>query len=281
MICYKFRAAWSQTRGVLAGVLSLAAAGGTLVVLVGGLSGCAVPAGGSRDMLTAADDSDARKRARIHLELAVAYFSEGKTAIALDALKQSLSADAGLFEAHNLRGLIYMRLNEPALAEEGFRKALALQPNTATVQHNFGWMLCQQGRMADASAQFSAALANPNYDARAKTLMAQGVCQAKAGDAAAARTSLLGAYQLEPGNPVVVYTLASQLSKQGDSRSALSYIARINESQWANPETLWLGIKLSRSNSDALRMAQWSSALRTRFAGSRELGLLERGAFDE
>jgi type IV pilus assembly protein PilF len=159
MICYKFRAAWSQTRGVLAGVLSLAAAGGTLVVLVCGLSGCAVPAGGSRDMLTAADDSDARKRARIHLELAVAYFSEGKTAIALDALKQSLSADAGLFEAHNLRGLIYMRLNEPALAEEGFRKALALQPNTATVQHNFGWMLCQQGRMGEAMAQFAAALA--------------------------------------------------------------------------------------------------------------------------
>jgi type IV pilus assembly protein PilF len=75
--------------------------------------------------------------------------------------------------------------------------------------------------------------------------------------------------------------LASQLSKQGDSRSALAYIARINESQWANPETLWLGIKLARSNSEGLRMAQWSSALRARFAGSRELGLLERGAFDE
>jgi type IV pilus assembly protein PilF len=281
MIYFKFRAAWSQTRGVLSRALSLAAAGGTLVVLMGGLTGFAVPAGGSRDMLTAADDSDARKRARIHLELAVTYFSEGKTSIALDALKQSLSSDSGLFEAHNLRGLIYMRLNEPALAEEGFKKALSLQPNASSVQHNYAWMLCQQGRMADASAQFSAALANPNYDARAKTMMAHGVCQAKAGEAAAARTSLLGAYQLEPGNPVVVYTLASQLSKQGDSRSALAYIARINESQWANPETLWLGIKLARSNSEGLRMAQWSSALRARFAGSRELGLLERGAFDE
>jgi len=186
-----------------------------------------------------------------------------------------------LFEAHNLRGLIYMRLNEPALAEEGFKKALALQPNAASVQHNYGWMLCQQGRMAEAGVQFGAALANPSYDARAKTMMAQGVCQAKAGEAAAARSSLLGAYQLEPGNPVVVYTLASQLSKQGDSRGALTYIARINDSQWANAETLWLGIKLARANSDGLRMAQWSSALRTRFAGSRELGLLERGAFDE
>lgn len=245
------------------------------------LGACASGGSGNRDMVTAADDSDARKRARIHLELAVAYFSEGKTTIALDALKQSLSSDAGLFEAHNLRGLIYMRLNEPALAEEGFKKALALQPNAASVQHNYGWMLCQQGRMAEASVQFGAALANPSYDARAKTMMAQGVCQAKAGEAAAARSSLLGAYQLEPGNPVVVYTLASQLSKQGDSRGALTYIARINDSQWANAETLWLGIKLARANSDGLRMAQWSSALRTRFAGSRELGLLERGAFDE
>jgi len=42
------------------------------------LGACASGGSGNRDMVTAADDSDARKRARIHLELAVAYFRRAK-----------------------------------------------------------------------------------------------------------------------------------------------------------------------------------------------------------
>ena len=127
------------------------------------------------DLVTASDETEARKRARIRLELAVNYFSEGKTNIALDELKQSIAVDPGLFEAHNLRGLIYLRLNEFSLADDSFRQALVLSPKAATVQHNYGLLLCQQGRMAAAAEMFSAALANPAYGERAKTWMIQGL----------------------------------------------------------------------------------------------------------
>ena len=43
--------------------------------------------------MTASDEPDGRKRARIRLELAVGYFEQGQTAVALDELKQSLVAD--------------------------------------------------------------------------------------------------------------------------------------------------------------------------------------------
>jgi len=243
------------------------------------LTACA--GAGKADLSTSADDSEARKRARVYLELASTYFADGKNTYALDAVKQSLAADNGLYEAHDLRGLIYMRMNEPVMAEDGFRKALAVQPQAAAVQHNYGWFLCQQGRMGEALGQFAAALANPNYEARAKTWMTQGMCQAKAGQAANAEKSLLMAFQSEPTNPVVSYNLALHLFRQADYARAQAFIAPINASQWANAETLWLGVKLSRKIGDGAQVTGLSASLRKRFPQSREVSLLDKGVFDD
>ena len=233
------------------------------------------------DLVTASDETEARKRARIRLELAVNYFSEGKTNIALDELKQSIAVDPGLFEAHNLRGLIYLRLNEFSLADDSFRQALVLSPKAATVQHNYGLLLCQQGRMAAAAEMFSAALANPAYNERAKTWMIQGLCQAKAGQAQAAETSLLNAYQLDPGNPVVAYNLGLGLYKRGEYPQAQRYLSRLNNSDLANAESLWLGAKTAKAVGDAQALRALGQTLVQRFPSSKESLWLERQSFHE
>ncbi len=233
------------------------------------------------DLVTASDETEARKRARIRLELAVNYFSEGKTTIALDELKQSIAVDPGLFEAHNLRGLIYLRLNEFSLADDSFRQALVLNPKAATVQHNYGLLLCQQGRMAAAAEMFSAALANPTYNERAKTWMIQGLCQAKAGQAQAAETSLLNAYQLDPGNPVVAYNLGLGLYQRGEYPQAQRYLSRLNNSDLANAESLWLGAKAAKAMGDAQALAALGQTLVQRFPSSKESLWLERQSFHE
>jgi type IV pilus assembly protein PilF len=251
-------------------------AGLCLLVLLAACAGA-----GKSELSAGAVDAEARKRAQVYLELASTYFADGMNSYALDAMQQSLAADHGLYEAHNLRGLIYMRMNEPALAEDGFRKALAVNAQAASVQHNYGWFLCQQGRMGEAMAMFSVALANPAYDARAKTWLTQGLCQAKAGQAADAENSLFMAFRLDPANPVVGYNLALHLFKQADYARAQAFIAPLNASQWANAQTLWLGIKLARKSADGLQVTALSASLRSRFAQSPELSLLDKGVFDD
>ena len=235
----------------------------------------------SSDLLTASDETDTQKRARIRLELAGTYFSEGKTEIALDELKKSISIDPALFEAHNLRGLIYLRMNEYALAEEGFRQALVLNPKAATVQHNYGFLLCQQGRTAAAVEKFSAALANPVYNERAKTWMVQGLCQAKAGQLQAAETSLLNAYQLDPTNPVVAYNLASGLFQRAEYAQAQRYLGPLNGSQLANAESLWLGAKIAYKTGDAASLRALGQGLQQRFPSSKQSLWLERQSYHE
>lgn len=251
----------------------------TLVCLIA-CSGVATRSDKS-DLLTSSDETDQSKRARVRLELALNYFSEGKTTIALDEVKQSIAADPGLYEAHSLRGLIYMRLNELSLADDSFRQALVLNPKAASVQHNYGLLLCQQGRTAAASEMFSAALANPTYQDAAKTWMIQGLCQAKAGQTAAAQTSLLNAYQIDPGNPVVAYNLGAQLYKRGELVQAQRYLVRLNGSVLANAESLWLGAKVAHGLGDAQSLQALGRSLRERFPSSKELLWLERQSFNE
>jgi type IV pilus assembly protein PilF len=124
------------------------------LVVVGAtsISGCASksdgsgPGGNSAEIVTDSDEPEVRRRARIRLELAVGYFEQGQTTVALDELKQSIAADPTYGEAYSLRGLIYMRLNDFRFAEESFRKALAISPRDSNVMHNLGWLLCQQAR---------------------------------------------------------------------------------------------------------------------------------------
>lgn len=254
------------------------------LIALGTLGGCAAGSnvGGSRgDMITDSDETDSSKRARIRLELAVGYFDKGQTTIALDELKQSINADPSFYEAYNLRGLIYMRLNDLVLAEESFRRALGINSKAANVQHNYGWLLCQHSRMPEAEKMFTAALANPAYGDRAKTWMTLGLCQLKDGQKAAAEASLLRSYELDAGNPITGYNLALLLFQRGEYVRAQFYVRRINNSDLANAESLWLGIKVERRLGSNEASSQLAVQLKKRFAQSREAAALDRGAFDE
>ena len=251
------------------------------------LQGCATNAAGvsavdpNAGLVTPSDEPETRRRARIRLELAVNYFQNGQTAVALDEVKQALAADPGYADAFNLRGLIYMRLNDLAQAEDSFKRALALRGNDPDLLHNYGWLLCQRQRHAEAEQYFALALASPTYQDRAKTFMARGLCQSSAGQFAEAEEAFLKAYELDAGNPIVGYHLSSLLLRRNELTRAQFYIRRVNNGQFSTADSLWLGIKVERALGDSVAMKQLADQLRKRFPESRELGAFERGAFNE
>ncbi len=263
----------------------LLALGGWVVAAV--LSGCAGGAGSpsasvaSSEPVTESDEPEARKRARIRLELASSYFENGQTTVALDEIKQSLVADPGFGAAFVLRGLVYMRLNDPALAEDSFRRALQINARDADALHNYGWLVCNQKRYRDAIQMFDSALSNPTYGGRAKTLMLKATCQLRMGDAAGAERTFALAYELDPANPYVGYNLANLEYQRGEYTRAQFVIRRINNSELANAETLWLGIKVERRLNHTEATEQLAQQLSRRYPKSREWTSYQRGAFDE
>jgi len=260
---------------------------GLLGVLLASASGCAskiesVLSGSNRtEIVTDSDEPETRRRARIRLELAVGYFEQGQTTIALDELKQSLAADPDYAEAYSLRGLIYMRLNDFRIAEESFKKSIALSPKDSNVVHNLGWLLCIQAKYPESIELFFKALSNPQYGERAKTYRALGLCQARAGLRTEAEASLLKSHEFDAGNPVTAFTLATLLFQRADYIRAQFYVRRLNNSELANAESLWLGIKVERRLENRDAMLQLAGQLLKRFPQSNEAVAYQRGTFDE
>ena len=129
--------------------------------------------------------------------------------------------------------------------------------------------------------QFAAALANPAYGQVAKTYLEQGNCLLAMGNKAQAESSYQKSFELDASNGVTAYHLAALLFERKENTRALFYARRINNSDQASAESLWLGIKIERriGNTDAVE--QLSAQLRKRFGQSTEAQALERGAFDE
>ena len=250
------------------------------------LAACATPVGApgedSRDRVTASDETDGSKRARVRLELAGAYFGRGQLEVALDQVKLAIQADSTMSEAFNLRGLIYASLGDDKLAEESFRRALQINSRDADAMQNFGWYLCQRKRYAEAQAHFEQAIAVPQYRDTARTLLTQGVCHMQAGQLEPAERSLLRAYEFDPANISTAFNLADVLYRRGDYERARFYVRRVNmQSEVSTAQSLWLAARIEHRLGQLNARQEFGNQLKRRFPASREAGLFERGSFND
>ena len=238
--------------------------------------------GDSKDRVTASDESDGSKRAKVRMELATAYFGRGQMTTALDQVKLAIIANPNQSDAYNLRGLIYANLGDEQLAEESFRRALQLNPRDADVMQNFGYYLCQKKRYPESNVLFEQAIAEPKNSDPSRTLLTQGVCQAQGGQWPQAEATLLKSYQLDPGNPSTAVNLSEVLYRRGDYERARFYVRRVNAlPEVSNAQTLWLAARIEQRAGNARAAQDFADQLRGRYPDSRETSLLARGAYDE
>ena len=258
------------------------------LALIAALAGCATRStvtstvGDGTDLVTASDETEASKRARLRMELAAGYFGRGQMTTALDQVKLALQADPTMSEAYNLRGLIYANLGDEKLAEDSFKRALQLNPRDADTMQNFGYYLCQKKRYPEASAMFDQAVAVPQYRDQARTLLTKGVCEAFAGQLPESEATLLRAFQIDPANPSISVNLSEVLFRRGDYDRARFYIRRVN----ANPDltgaqTLWLAARIEQRLGNRTGAQEFGEQLRKRYPDSREAASFGQGRFDE
>lgn len=235
-----------------------------------------------KDRVTASDQPEASRRANVRLQLASAYFADGQLTTALDEVKQAIAADPKMSEAFNLRGLIYAGLGDDALAEDSFKRALTLAPRDGDVMHNYGWFLCLQKRYAEANTQFDNALAQPQYRDVTRTLLAQGVCQARGDQLAEAERTLQRAYALDAANPAIALNLSEVLFRRGEYERARFYIRRVNASpQQATAQSLWLASRIEFRGGNPQVANEIGQQLLSRYPKSPEALAFQQRKFNE
>ena len=257
-----------------------------LLVLLALLAGCAARAPAKvdtgKDIVTASDETDSAKRARLRMELATAYFGNGQMTTALDQVKLALQADPSLVDAYDLRGLIYANLGEEKLAEESFQRALQLNAQDPDTLQNYGYYLCKKKRYTEATSMFDQVLALPQVRDPSRTLLTKGVCQAFAGQLVESEGTLTRAYGVDPSNPAIAVNLAEVLYRRGEYERARFYIRRVNGvPALSSAQTLWLAARIEQRLGNRTGVDELGEQLRRRFPDSPEAGLYARGRFNE
>lgn len=247
------------------------------------LDGCASNSASNvqGELATSSDKTERQKRALIRLQLAIGYYQQGQTDVALDEVKRALQADPDLADAHSMRGLIYMDMKESRLAEDSFLQALRLDSASPDANNNYGWFLCQNGRAKQSIAYFENALKSRSYQSPGKALNNAGVCSLKLKDSVAAERYFAQALQYDPGNPTTNTNLARSYYEKGDYERARFYINRVLKADVMSADVLWIAIKTAHRLGDALTEKSLGTQLRRRYPNAREYAAYQRGAFDE
>ncbi|MFN4065150.1 type IV pilus biogenesis/stability protein PilW [Azoarcus communis] len=264
---------WKASLFVLFSSLAL---GACVTTPVGG--GDAV--GVTRPMSDMQPANDAEARARVHVDLGLAYFEVGRYDVALDEAKVALRDRAGYAPAYHLMGLVYMMIGENGSADENFRNALNAAPGDPDFNNSYGWFLCLQGRADDAQARFDRAARNPYYRYPTRALNNSGQCYLRQNQDELAEGQFLRAIQADPANGEAQFQLASIAYRKANYRAAHEQLNRFHQQFGPTSASVWLGLRAARQLGEHDAEASYAQQLRGRFADSAEHVLMLQGKYE-
>jgi type IV pilus assembly protein PilF len=224
--------------------------------------------------------ADATNRARIHTELGAAYYSNNQMSVALEELKEALSAEPNYGPAHTQLGLVYMALNEDKLAQQSFERSLKIDPTDSTANTSYGMFLCQRKRDKESYKYFMTALKNPLYATPENAYTNAGICASLQGDDVHAEEWLRKALALQPNQPQALYYLAELMFKHDDLKSARSLLTRhLRLVQQPSVDALWLGARIESRLGDRAALASYGTQLKNRFPNAAQTRAFNEGKF--
>jgi type IV pilus assembly protein PilF len=259
---------------------------GLLLGWIAALSGCA---GGplSGDLPGQADSgavigekASARERARIHTELADAYYQRGNLGVALSEARIAAAADSGYVPAHSMLALVYWGLRENDLAEEAFERSLRLNPNDPDANHNFAWFLCENKREEESIRYFLMAIRHPLYATPQKSYVMAAICAQRKNNERDAHDYLERALRLDPNYYPALISLAQIKFRRGELDAARGLVGRYNKLAEPTAESLWLALRIERRLGEPSAVTSYANQLRRRFPGSKEFQEMQKGRFE-
>jgi type IV pilus assembly protein PilF len=262
-------------------------------LLAGALSACAGTGGSAAhsdlqgsttELKTASDATAADKRGSIRLQLAIGYYTEHNYEVALDEVKQALAARPDWADAYGVRALIYVGMGEMILAEENYKRAIALAPRNPELNNNYGQFLCQVGRYDLGLAQLETALRDPMYQSPLLAKVNAGNCAVKMKNYDLAERYLMDALRYDPDMPAIQASLARIYFERRNYERAGFFINRLTTLQKTDTlpaDVLWLAIRVERKLGEKSTETSLVTQLRRRHPNSPEFAAFMRGAFDE
>lgn len=216
---------------------------------------------------------------QIKTQLAVEYMRAKDYRQATSSIEDALKADSKNQTAWLIRAQIYQFLKVPDQAQESFLKALSIKPDSAEVNNNYGWFLCNVKNDPNASLpHFDKALADPTYPTPFIAYLNKGICSAKMGQYSLAQAYLERAIAGSPDFVPAVKELARTKLMAGELSEADRYFRQYQSRvEILSADDLLLGWKLSKAMGNGQAAYEYEAQLRSLYPYSDELESITGG----
>lgn len=247
------------------------------------LSACVTDVTGGANITQFKDMSRKERReenAKIRTQQAMSYFIEmHDLRAAVASIEDAVKSNDKYDMAWLVRAQIYQALKTYDKAEESFHRALALSPDSAEINNNYGWYLCSiKNQPNQAIAYFDKALSDPTYPQPEVAYLNKGICSVKAGQAKIANSYFERALAMNP-NFVAVYKERARASLNSYNIAEADRQFRIYQSRVDNlsPDDLLLGWKIAKAQGESQNAYEYEAQLRANFPYSEELQSISTG----
>lgn len=224
--------------------------------------------------------ADELTRAKARTDLGLAYLRDGRIEIALEEAREALALADSYAPAHNLMALVRMSLGQNDQADAAFRQAVRLAANNPDYANNYGWFLCQTGKVKESFGWFNRALSNPLFKSPAVALHHLGVCALIDKDDVAGESYLFRALKLDSNILRAYYLLADIDYRRKRYDDAREWLRKLHAKIEPTAETVWLSLRIDRKTGDRRSEAANTGLLRGKFRDSPEYVQMMRGDFE-
>lgn len=215
-------------------------------------------------------EPDLLEAAKINTDLGLNYARSGEYDLALDKLQRAIEQNPNYALAHNGIAYVYARRNDPARADEHYKRALRLNPGDPATRNNYAVFLCGEKRVAEAEKLFLQAAATPRYESPENAYVNAGVCARRSGDLVKADAYFRKALELKPQNAEALRQMASLCVERKDYLRARAFLQRYEKVGPATSATLWLGVQTESGLGDEQAAARYTERLQKEFPESEE-----------
>ena len=216
------------------------------------------------------DSKQREQAAEYNLQLGVDYFRQGNLQQAKEKLEKSLEQNPRNAQTHVAAGLLYDRLGDDKKAENHFSRAVSLDANNPDILNNYAVYLCRKGQAQKGEKYAVQAATDPLYKTPEAAYLNAGYCAAGAGDTARAANYFRQALAVRPRFPEALIRLADLEFNAGNYLPARAFLERYLQTVPANPEALWLGVRIEKGLGNTSSAGDYARRLKNEFPTADE-----------
>jgi type IV pilus assembly protein PilF len=211
------------------------------------------------------------------VQLARNYIGDGNWTDAKRNLKIAVEMDDRNAEIYEAFALIYQSTGEFELAEENYRRAIALDRDFSRARNNYAAFLFARERFEDAEKQLERVVKDTLYDARPQAYINLGLCRVALDKPQLAEEAFVRALAMDRRNRIALLELAQLRLAAGDYAGAGDYYTAYRTAvRQQSARGLWVGVRLAKATGDRDAEGSYGLALRNRYPDSPEYAAWQR-----